>query len=136
MAQTLILVADGKAERRDSVATTLVAAGFAQRVQPCESGRRLVTEFARALRAGNQVGAVVLDVQLPVVGGKTCSIALRCIERAFSVASTPLVFHAQAPADANLKRVLDYVGAAVFVCRQEAADLPSSISNELRKLVP
>lgn len=136
MAETLILVADGKAERRDGVATTLVAAGFARRVQPCESGRRLVTEYTRALRAGSDVRAVVVDVQMPVVGGKTCSIAIRCIEKAFDGARVPLVFHGRGAADANLQRVLDYVGAAVFVSRDAAADLPGAVVQELRKLVP
>ncbi len=134
MAESLILVANGQQERRDAVATALVVAGLAQQVLPCDSGRRLVTEFTRALQRGAQVVAVVLEVQLPIVGGKTASIALRCVEQAFATQRAPLLFLAEDGPDANLVRVLDHLKDAHFLAVGPSAP-PDAVVRRVSELL-
>lgn len=135
MSETLILVADTKQEHRDQVATALARAGLAERVIPSDSGRRLITDYTRALQRGEQVLAVILDVNLSVLGGKTCSIAIRCIEQAYDHPPVPIIYLSAKEADANLKRVMAYVKTTGFVQSGPTAADGTAIVEALRGML-
>lgn len=116
----IVLVADGEAPVREALVAALTGLGVADRVEGCDSGRSLVTAYARALRAGDAVAAVVLDVKLAAGGGKSSAIALRALEKAYEAEATGFVFHTASPRDANLDRVLQWLGRSAFRPRQAA----------------
>ncbi|MBM4319912.1 MAG: response regulator transcription factor [Deltaproteobacteria bacterium] len=120
MAESMILVADARQEQRDQLAAALVRAGLTERIVSSESGRRLITDYVRALQRGEAVRAIVLDLNLSVLGGKTCSIAVRCIEQAFEQPPVPILFLSAKELDANLKRVMTYVKSSGFLQHQSA----------------
>ncbi|MDY0059476.1 MAG: hypothetical protein RBU45_06675 [Myxococcota bacterium] len=123
MPESVILIADPQREQRDRLALSLMTTGLAARVLPSENGRRLITEYARALRREDSVVAIVLEVSLPIVGGKTASIAMRCLEQAFEQPPAPILFHSDKPEDANLQRVMAYVKRSRFLPRGEALQI-------------
>ena len=116
----VLLVADGDAAGLQALTAGLAGAGVADSVLPCDTGRKLVSEYTRALRGGSEVVGVVLDTRLPAGGGKSSAIALRAIEKAFGVRPVGFVFHTAAPRDENLERVLAYLGRSAY--RQRGAD--------------
>ena len=134
MTESLILVADGSKKRREQAVSLLSDARLAGRVIACNSGRRLVTEYTRALQRGAQVRAVWMELSLPIVGGKTASIALRCIEKALGGSRVPILFLSDSALDAKLKRVLDYIKHAQLLSRSDGGSMEGAIS-KLREMI-
>ena len=118
----ILLLADADGPRRQALAAALLATGVAQRVVECDSGRMLVGNYVRLLRASAGVVGVVLETQLPVGGGKSSAIAIRAVEKGFGAAAVQFVFHTAAASDANLERVLAYLGRASHHQRVDGAD--------------
>ncbi len=131
MPETILLVAIADRARRDAVATGLI--GRADRVVPCENGRKLVTAMTRALAQKAKVAGVVMDVTLPIIGGKTSSIALRYVEKAFGAGRAPIVFLSPTPPDQNLGKVVAYLKRAEVLVGAEPPD-PSTLAKKLEEL--
>lgn len=129
----ILLLADADGPRRQALAAALVAAGVSPRVVECDSGRMLVGNYTRLLRASKPVAGVVLDTQLPIGGGKSSAIAIRAVESGFGASPATFLFHTTAPYDDNLKRVLAYVRRSGYLERTAAppAEQAASIAAAL-----
>jgi hypothetical protein len=87
------------------------------------------------MQRGDTIRAVVMEVNLSIVGGKTCSIAIRSVEQAFAAPMVPILFLSPKEADGNLKRVMAYVKSSRCLAYGEIPD-GEQVVTLLREMQP
>jgi len=116
------------------LADLLVERGVAREVRTALNGREFMTEFTRALVARRTPGFVMLDVEMPLLGGLHAALAMRAVERGFGQSPIPIVFFSVRKCDENFRKVLKACQPAVYLNKAGATD-PQVIGDRLSAII-
>jgi CheY-like chemotaxis protein len=119
-----VLVADDSDLLRVAVEDILLDKKLARAVTGAKNGQDLLELFTQRLRDGRPAELVMLDVKMPIMNGFNAAIALRAIERAFGVTGgVPILFFSAQACDATARKVVDFVGRAIYVNKDASPNL-------------
>lgn len=119
-----ILFADDSDLLRMAVEDVLVEKRLARSVSAARDGQEFLETFTRRLREGRPVDLVMLDVQMPGLNGFNAALAMRAVEKAFSMPQpTPLMFFSSQPCDEKARKVLQFCGRAIYVNKVASPNL-------------
>lgn len=119
-----VLVADDSDLLRVAVEDVLLDKKLARAVTGARNGQEFLETFTKRLRDARPADLVMLDVKMPVMTGFNAAVALRAVERAFAVtAPTPILFFSAQPCDDVARKVVDFVGRAIYVNKDASPNL-------------
>lgn len=118
-----VLVAEDSDLLRVALEDVLLDRKLARSVTGTRNGQEFLEVFTSRLRAGRPVELVMIDVRMPVMTGFNAAVALRAVERAFAVAPVPVLFFSSQPCDENARKVVEFVGRAIYVNKDASPNL-------------
>lgn len=122
-----VLIAEDTYLIRQLVKDGLVAEGLAERVFSAEDGQELIELFTEQLYHNRPVELVVLDLEMPVLGGAPTALALRAIERGCTVAPAAIVFFTGHPLNDPLRGLMKACRPAHYLNKGADASAPRII---------
>ena len=107
------------------------------KVDQVKDGRKLIASFTRMCRSNTPPVAVVLDLTLPIVGGKSSSMALRAIEDALGCGRVPIIFLSSEPKSGLLDRLINFLGDSYYLQYDRSwneAQIAAAVLDNLQKV--
>jgi hypothetical protein len=77
---------------------------------------------------------VTLDVEMPLINGFHCALAMRAIERGFGQQPIPILFFSVRKCDANFRKILKACQPAAYLNKAGASD-PQVIGDRLSAII-
>ena len=119
-----VLVAEDSDLLRVALEDVLLDRRLARTVTGTRNGQEFLEVFTSRLRAGRPVDLTMIDVRMPLMTGFNAAVALRAIERAFSVtAPVPVLFFSSQPCDENARKIVEFVGRSIYVNKDTSPNL-------------
>lgn len=119
-----VLVAEDTTLVREIVKDAMLQNGIARQVETCPQGEDLLQTFADSIARRLSIDLVILDLEMPILGGYHTAIALRAFERGLRVRPVPVVFFTAYPFNATFKKVLEHCGPARYLNKGVDASPP------------
>lgn len=133
-----ILISDDSAMVRELITDMLKENGLTKEVIASKDGSDFITLFVRKISEKSPFSLVILDVSMPILNGVNAAIAMRAIEKALKMKSTPVLFFTAQKCDENFKKVLAYCKPALYVNKGVSSTpdlLASRVSQVISKLL-
>lgn len=130
----LVLIAEDTELIRELLKDGLVSEGLAQRVFTAQDGQELIELYADQLYHDRVVDLVVLDLEMPVLGGANTAIALRGMESGCGAKPATIVFFTSHPLDETLRGLMRYCKPAHYLNKGADASGPR-IMKRLREVM-
>ena len=133
-----ILISDDSAMVRELITDMLKENGLTKEVIASKDGSDFITLFVRKISEKSPFSLVILDVSMPILNGVNAAIAMRAIEKALKMKSTPVLFFTAQKCDENFKKVLAYCKPALYVNKGVSSTpdlLASRVSQVITKLL-
>jgi CheY-like chemotaxis protein len=110
-----IITADDTASVRELLKGLLLNKGLAETVIAAENGQEFVGIFSQRLADHQPVDLVILDLEMPVMGGVSAARVMRAVEDKYHARRTPILFFSSQKCDDALKRQLGVFAPASYV---------------------
>ncbi len=133
-----ILISDDSAMVRELITDMLKENGLTKDVIASKDGSDFITLFVKKISKKTPFSLVILDVSMPILNGVNAAIAMRAIEKALKMKSTPVLFFTAQKCDENFKKVLAYCKPALYVNKGVSSTpdlLASRVSQVIIKLL-
>ncbi|MBE9504697.1 MAG: response regulator [Proteobacteria bacterium] len=133
-----ILISDDSAMVRELITDMLKENGLTKDVIASKDGSDFITLFVKKISKKTPFSLVILDVSMPILNGVNAAIAMRAIEKALKMKSTPVLFFTAQKCDENFKKVLTYCKPALYVNKGISSTpdlLASRVSQVIIKLL-
>lgn len=113
-ARCIMTVDDAKPVRR-LLGEMLINRQLTDTVLTAENGRVFVGLFGQRLADQQPVDLVILDLEMPVMGGVSAARVMRSLEDKYQARRTPIIFFSARQCDDELKRQLGVFAPARYV---------------------
>jgi CheY-like chemotaxis protein len=122
-----VLIAEDTELIRELLKDGLVAEGLAERVFTASDGQELIELYADQLFRDHRVELVVLDLEMPILGGGNAAIALRGMERGCAARPAAIVFFTGHPLNDSLRGLMKHCAPAHYLNKGADASAPRLI---------
>ncbi len=129
-----IITADDASFVRELLKGMLLERGLAKTVLAVENGQEFIVAFNKCMAGNEPVGAVILDLEMPIMDGITAARSMRAIEEKYQVKHTPILFFSARKCDDAFKQHLDTFNPAVYINKGSSAD-PSDLIERVDQLI-
>jgi len=122
-----VLIAEDTRLIRELLKDGLVSEGLAGRVYTAENGSELIELYADQLYHDRSVELVVIDLEMPILGGGNAAIALRAMERGVTAKPATIVFFTAHPLGDALRGLMHHCRPAHYLNKGADASAPRLI---------
>lgn len=116
-----IITVDDAEPVRHLLETLLINKRLADTVLTADNGREFVGLFNQRLADHRPVDMVILDLEMPVMGGVSAARVMRSLEDKYRITRTPIIFFSARQCDDELKRQLGLFAPARYVNKGPSA---------------
>ena len=125
-----ILLSEDSLMMREMLKDVIIQNRLAGEVITSTQGADFLTQFTRMAIEKKELSMVVLDVTMPIFNGVNAAIALRAVEKAFKLKSTPIMFFTAHRCDENFKKLLAYCRPALYL-NKGSSSTPDALSGRI-----
>ncbi len=130
-----VLLAEDSKLLREMAQEIFIKKGLTDDVQVFEDGEGLIEAYIRALGNYETVSLIVLDIRMPNVGGLEAGLAVRDVEKDFSVEKpVPILFFSAVKADDALRELLNKLSPAAYVNKGQESK-PDVLAERLYNII-
>jgi CheY-like chemotaxis protein len=130
-----VLLAEDSKLLREMAQEIFIKKGLTEDIQVFEDGEALIESYIRALTNYDATALIVLDIRMPNVGGFETGLAVRDIEKDFSVSKpTPILFFSAVKADDDVRKLLNKLSPAAYVYKGHESR-PDVLAERLYKVI-
>ncbi|MCB0219705.1 MAG: response regulator [Chrysiogenetes bacterium] len=108
-----VLVADDEKLVRSVIGEIFLDQGVASEIVYCGNGGEVVKEFTKL--AGQPVGLLVLDLEMPILNGLQTAMAVRKLEQARSLSPVPILFFSGRKREKRLDEAMRKLGPSMYM---------------------
>ena len=131
-----VILADDELLFRRLLCEILEGEGLARQVIACESGPTLLAECVHRLRYQLPINLVILDILMAPMDGPATGLALRAMEKGFSLPEpVPILFFSAVRADEGLRKLLRNSAPAFYLNKGSDA-APARLTQRLKEIFP
>lgn len=124
---------------RKVISTVLLGKNISKEATPTENGAEFISAVTRIFREHKTLDLAILDVMMPVLNGIQAALALRGLEKKFSmVEPTPILFFTSKVIDDRFRGVLKQCRPAGYVNKgnsPNAKDLAKRVYTVVRRMM-
>lgn len=121
--ESVIFYADDSAFMRELIKDIFSNNNITKNFKSFENGEQLLEEYTRCLIDKKIVDLVILDIKMPYISGISVGIAMRAMERAFSVKPSTILFFSVKQADEELQRFFTHLAPAYYLNKGASTDI-------------
>lgn len=129
-----VLVGEDSKLMRELLKDGLVAEGLATHVYGAEDGQAFIELYSDHLYRDRTVDLVILDLEMPVLGGAPTAVAMRGMERGCAARSPVIIFFTGHPLTDDLRRLMKLCKPAHYLNKGADAS-PPRIIKRLREVM-
>lgn len=130
-----VLLAEDSRMLREMAQEIFIKRGLTDDVQVFEDGEALIESYIRAVSNYETTSLIVLDIKMPNVGGLETGLAVRDVEKDFSVQKpVPILFFSAVKADEELRELLNKLSPAAYVNKGQESR-PDILAERLYKVI-
>jgi CheY-like chemotaxis protein len=122
-----VLIAEDTELIRVLLKDGLTGEGLAERVFTAQDGQGLIELYADHLFRDREVELVVLDLEMPILGGGNAAIALRAMERGCAAKPATIIFFTGHPLNDSLRGLMRHCKPAHYLNKGADASAPRLI---------
>lgn len=133
-----ILVAEDSKLMRDIAGDTISNMNVAKEVIFCSNGAELIEKYARFIKEKKNCDLLIIDINMPVLGGLSASVAIRFFERGLDLSPTPILFFTVTEMTEEMRKFFQFVKPAVYLHKGDitsAEKLSQRLSGGIVKLL-
>ncbi len=128
-----VLVAEDSRLLQEISRDAILEHKIAKDVVVCSHGGEMVESYAKALRERKPFNLMVVDINMPVLGGLSASVAIRAMERGLHISPpVPILFFTVSQLTEEMRRFFLLVKPAVYLYKGEVAE-PERLATRLVK---
>ena len=129
-----VLVAEDTRLIREIVKDGLISEGLAQKCFSADDGQQFIALYTDFLYNDRNVDLVILDLQMPILGGAATALALRGIEQGVRARNATIIFFTSHPLTDELRNLMRYCKPAHYLNKGQDAS-PPRIIKRLREVM-
>jgi len=130
-----VIVVEDTALLREIISDILKNHRMTKNVVNCVNGSNFLSAFTGMLLKNSKVGLVILDVNMPIMNGANAAIAMRAVERAFSLGRpVPILFFTVKQCDEQFRKLLKFCSPAMYINKGQSAT-PLQMQERVDKVV-
>ncbi|HEY4717254.1 MAG TPA: response regulator [bacterium] len=130
-----VLLAEDSKFLRELTQDIFIKNGIAKEVGVFEDGEELIEAYISSMTKMEEIALIVLDVNMPKVGGFETALAVRDIEKDFQhIPPVPILFFTVRKADQHIRELLQKLSPAAYVNKGIEAS-PQKLAERLYKVI-
>lgn len=131
---TVLLAEDSKL-LREMAQEIFTKKGLTNDIQVFEDGEALIEAYIKCLTGLKSVSLIVLDIRMPKVNGLEAGLAIRDVEKDFSISRpVPILFFSAMKADDEIRNILQRLTPAAYVNKGQESR-PDILAERLYQII-